>query len=240
MLIIWITSLSTFPMKDPPKIHMNTSCSGDKNTIIVVAGNKLRFDVEITGEPAPTVCWMKGEEVRNPSIQPIHTHKHTSYSGPLCINQCPAVSRWTARNEEWNMNFSGEVESPVTCGSCAFVMWHHSPQLSALFCLSLSVLSSVVGVWGRGKGPCGDGENPEQLCDWGGGERRWGLLLHHRDQPCWRGQGRTLCQDRGSVGFSHFSLFHLSFSSFLFLSFFSWFLWSSSWTEFCICQEILR
>uniref|UniRef100_A0A4W6CB14 Myosin binding protein Ca n=1 Tax=Lates calcarifer TaxID=8187 RepID=A0A4W6CB14_LATCA len=36
--------------------------SGNKNTIIVVAGNKLRLDVEITGEPAPTVCWMKGDQ----------------------------------------------------------------------------------------------------------------------------------------------------------------------------------
>ncbi len=34
-----------------------------QNTIIVVAGNKLRLDVEITGEPAPTVCWMKGDKV---------------------------------------------------------------------------------------------------------------------------------------------------------------------------------
>ncbi|XP_034075961.1 myosin binding protein Ca [Gymnodraco acuticeps] len=51
------------PRQDPPKIHMNTSSSGDKNTIMVVAGNKLRFDVEITGEPLPTVCWMKGEEL---------------------------------------------------------------------------------------------------------------------------------------------------------------------------------
>uniref|UniRef100_A0A8C2WW61 Myosin binding protein Ca n=1 Tax=Cyclopterus lumpus TaxID=8103 RepID=A0A8C2WW61_CYCLU len=47
---------------DPPKIHLDTSGTGSKNTITVVAGNKLRLDVEITGEPAPTVCWMKGDE----------------------------------------------------------------------------------------------------------------------------------------------------------------------------------
>lgn len=35
-----------------------------QNTIIVVAGNKLRLDVEITGEPAPTVVWSKGDQVR--------------------------------------------------------------------------------------------------------------------------------------------------------------------------------
>ncbi|GAA6096747.1 myosin binding protein Ca isoform X1, partial [Tachysurus ichikawai] len=46
----------------PPKIHLDTTGSlVNKNTIIVVAGNKLRLDVEITGEPAPTVCWKKGD-----------------------------------------------------------------------------------------------------------------------------------------------------------------------------------
>uniref|UniRef100_A0A8C7VN76 Myosin binding protein Ca n=1 Tax=Oncorhynchus mykiss TaxID=8022 RepID=A0A8C7VN76_ONCMY len=43
------------PRQDPPKIHLDTSSTGSKNTIVVVAGNKLRLDVEITGEPAPTV-----------------------------------------------------------------------------------------------------------------------------------------------------------------------------------------
>ncbi|KAK2893482.1 hypothetical protein Q8A73_015966 [Channa argus] len=51
------------PRQDPPKIHLDTSATGNKNTITVVAGNKLRLDVEITGEPAPTVCWMKGDQV---------------------------------------------------------------------------------------------------------------------------------------------------------------------------------
>ncbi|XP_069598293.1 myosin-binding protein C, fast-type-like isoform X3 [Ranitomeya imitator] len=47
------------PLEEPPKIHLD--CSGEKplNTITVVAGNKLRFDVPITGEPAPTVTWFK-------------------------------------------------------------------------------------------------------------------------------------------------------------------------------------
>uniref|UniRef100_A0A673NGV4 Myosin-binding protein C, fast-type-like n=1 Tax=Sinocyclocheilus rhinocerous TaxID=307959 RepID=A0A673NGV4_9TELE len=47
---------------EPPKIHLDTTGSFvNKNTIIVVAGNKLRFDVDITGEPPPTVCWKKGD-----------------------------------------------------------------------------------------------------------------------------------------------------------------------------------
>ncbi|XP_041941733.1 myosin binding protein Ca isoform X5 [Alosa sapidissima] len=50
------------PRQDPPKIHLDTTGSTvNKNMLIVVAGNKLRFDVEITGDPAPTVCWMKGD-----------------------------------------------------------------------------------------------------------------------------------------------------------------------------------
>ncbi|XP_020788815.2 myosin-binding protein C, fast-type [Boleophthalmus pectinirostris] len=51
------------PRQDPPKIHLDTSSGGNKNSITVVAGNKLRLDVEISGEPEPTVCWKRGEEV---------------------------------------------------------------------------------------------------------------------------------------------------------------------------------
>ncbi|CAJ0942171.1 unnamed protein product, partial [Ranitomeya imitator] len=42
------------PRQEPPKIHLDCSGGEHVNTIIVVAGNKLRFDVPITGEPAPT------------------------------------------------------------------------------------------------------------------------------------------------------------------------------------------
>uniref|UniRef100_A0A674NK04 Myosin-binding protein C, fast-type n=1 Tax=Takifugu rubripes TaxID=31033 RepID=A0A674NK04_TAKRU len=51
------------PRQDPPKIHLDTSGASSKNVITVVAGNKLRLDVEISGEPAPTVCWMRGDKV---------------------------------------------------------------------------------------------------------------------------------------------------------------------------------
>ncbi|KAM6898805.1 myosin-binding protein C, fast-type-like isoform 2-T2 [Lycodopsis pacificus] len=51
------------PRQDPPKIHLDTTGNMvSQNTIIVVAGNKLRLDVEITGEPAPTVVWTKGDQ----------------------------------------------------------------------------------------------------------------------------------------------------------------------------------
>ncbi|XP_030880509.1 myosin-binding protein C, cardiac-type isoform X2 [Leptonychotes weddellii] len=46
------------PRQEPPKIHLD--CPGRKpDTIVVVAGNKLRLDVPISGDPAPTVIWQK-------------------------------------------------------------------------------------------------------------------------------------------------------------------------------------
>lgn len=33
------------------------------NTVTIVAGNKLRLEVPISGEPIPRVVWMKGERV---------------------------------------------------------------------------------------------------------------------------------------------------------------------------------
>ncbi|OPJ75225.1 hypothetical protein AV530_008867 [Patagioenas fasciata monilis] len=54
------------PKQEPPKIHLDCSGKNAENTVVVVAGNKLRLDVPITGEPAPTVTWMKGDEVTLP------------------------------------------------------------------------------------------------------------------------------------------------------------------------------
>lgn len=60
-----IQLISISLLSDPPKIHLDTTGNMvSQNTIIVVAGNKLRLDVEITGEPAPTVVWSKGDQVR--------------------------------------------------------------------------------------------------------------------------------------------------------------------------------
>uniref|UniRef100_A0A8C9Y1A7 Myosin binding protein Cb n=1 Tax=Sander lucioperca TaxID=283035 RepID=A0A8C9Y1A7_SANLU len=42
--------------------HIGSGNMVSQNTIIVVAGNKLRLDVEITGEPAPTCVWSKGDQ----------------------------------------------------------------------------------------------------------------------------------------------------------------------------------
>ncbi|XP_040899803.1 myosin-binding protein C, cardiac-type isoform X3 [Toxotes jaculatrix] len=51
------------PRQDPPKIHLDCLGRTAESTIVVVAGNKLRLDVPITGDPAPTVVWTKGEKV---------------------------------------------------------------------------------------------------------------------------------------------------------------------------------
>uniref|UniRef100_A0A674BBD7 Myosin-binding protein C, cardiac-type n=1 Tax=Salmo trutta TaxID=8032 RepID=A0A674BBD7_SALTR len=60
------------PRQDPPKIHLDCMGHTADSTIVVVAGNKLRLDVPITGDPAPTVIWTKGEKVKVPS-SPIPT-----------------------------------------------------------------------------------------------------------------------------------------------------------------------
>ncbi|XP_078511200.1 myosin-binding protein C, fast-type isoform X1 [Lissotriton helveticus] len=49
------------PRQEPPKIHLDCQGTSHTNTIVVVAGNKLRLDVPISGEPAPTVSWYKGD-----------------------------------------------------------------------------------------------------------------------------------------------------------------------------------
>ncbi|XP_074481843.1 myosin-binding protein C, slow-type isoform X3 [Sebastes fasciatus] len=47
---------------DPPRVHLESMNFPD-NTITIVAGNKLRLEIPISGEPAPRVIWMKGERV---------------------------------------------------------------------------------------------------------------------------------------------------------------------------------
>ncbi|KAL7371039.1 hypothetical protein ABVT39_017021 [Epinephelus coioides] len=47
---------------DPPRVHLD-SLNFPDNTVTIVAGNKLRLEIPISGEPAPRVVWMKGERV---------------------------------------------------------------------------------------------------------------------------------------------------------------------------------
>uniref|UniRef100_A0A671MK17 Myosin-binding protein C, slow-type n=1 Tax=Sinocyclocheilus anshuiensis TaxID=1608454 RepID=A0A671MK17_9TELE len=55
---IWIN------FADPPRVHLEALNVQD-NTVVIVAGNKLRLEIPISGEPAPRVVWMKGERVRS-------------------------------------------------------------------------------------------------------------------------------------------------------------------------------
>lgn len=49
------------PFSDPPKLHLDGL--GENNTVTVVAGNKLRLEIPITGEPPPKVFWSRGDKV---------------------------------------------------------------------------------------------------------------------------------------------------------------------------------
>ncbi|XP_075046117.1 myosin-binding protein C, fast-type-like isoform X2 [Mixophyes fleayi] len=68
------------PRQEPPKIHLDCSGGEHVNTIIVVAGNKLRFDVPITGEPAPTVTWFKGVQEFKDTEGRVHIELRTELS----------------------------------------------------------------------------------------------------------------------------------------------------------------
>ncbi|XP_038637061.1 myosin-binding protein C, slow-type isoform X7 [Scyliorhinus canicula] len=48
-------------MIDSPKLHLDHLSKTPE--IVVVAGNKLRLDIPVTGEPMPKIVWMKGEKV---------------------------------------------------------------------------------------------------------------------------------------------------------------------------------
>ncbi|XP_048158337.1 myosin-binding protein C, slow-type isoform X4 [Corvus hawaiiensis] len=46
---------------DPPKLHLDGL--GENNTVTVVAGNKLRLEIPISGEPPPKVFWSRGDKM---------------------------------------------------------------------------------------------------------------------------------------------------------------------------------
>uniref|UniRef100_A0A669DCF6 Myosin binding protein Ca n=1 Tax=Oreochromis niloticus TaxID=8128 RepID=A0A669DCF6_ORENI len=87
------------PRQDPPKIFLDTGSSGGKNNITVVAGNKLRLDVQITGEPAPTVCWMKGDQVRKNWLSSFTSH-HTRVRYFICSVLSEAEGRVRVESEK--------------------------------------------------------------------------------------------------------------------------------------------
>uniref|UniRef100_A0A3P9QI21 Myosin-binding protein C, slow-type n=1 Tax=Poecilia reticulata TaxID=8081 RepID=A0A3P9QI21_POERE len=59
----------------PPRVHLE-SLNFPDNTVTVVAGNKLRLEIPISGEPAPRVVWMKGERVILDSGHRVHAETY--------------------------------------------------------------------------------------------------------------------------------------------------------------------
>ncbi|XP_041939795.1 myosin-binding protein C, fast-type-like isoform X8 [Alosa sapidissima] len=69
------------PRQEPPKIHLDvTGQMVSQNTIIVVAGNKLRLDTEISGDPPPTVQWMRGDKVIGTEAGRVRVESRTGLS----------------------------------------------------------------------------------------------------------------------------------------------------------------
>ncbi|XP_044062478.1 myosin-binding protein C, cardiac-type isoform X4 [Siniperca chuatsi] len=96
------------PRQDPPKIHLDCMGRTAESTIVVVAGNKLRLDVPITGDPAPTVVWTKGEKAS--SVKPDGEEK----GGP--------TSSWTLNDGEVVTEGDGRIHVETTKGHCVFTI----------------------------------------------------------------------------------------------------------------------
>ncbi|XP_056268541.1 myosin-binding protein C, cardiac-type [Pseudoliparis swirei] len=96
------------PRQDPPKIHLDCTGRTAESTIVVVAGNKLRLDVPITGDPAPTVIWTKGEKTS--SLKPDGEEKE----GP--------PSSWTMKDGEVVTEGDSRVHVETTKGHCIFTI----------------------------------------------------------------------------------------------------------------------
>ncbi|XP_037605774.1 myosin-binding protein C, cardiac-type isoform X3 [Sebastes umbrosus] len=96
------------PRQDPPKIHLDCMGRTSDTTIVVVAGNKLRLDVPITGDPAPTVVWTKSEKAS--TVKPDGEE-----------NGVPASS-WTLKDGEVVTDGDGRVHVETTKGHCVFTI----------------------------------------------------------------------------------------------------------------------
>lgn len=66
---------------DPPKIILD-GLDAD-NTVTVIAGNKLRLEIPITGEPPPKAIWSRADKVGSTCaciFTNVHiTHTHTPH-----------------------------------------------------------------------------------------------------------------------------------------------------------------
>lgn len=72
-------SQARFPFADPPKIILD-GLDAD-NTVTVVAGNKLRLEIPISGEPPPKALWSRADKVCHPPCAHTHAHTHAPLAG---------------------------------------------------------------------------------------------------------------------------------------------------------------
>ncbi|XP_041837085.1 myosin-binding protein C, cardiac-type [Melanotaenia boesemani] len=96
------------PRQDPPKIHLDCMGRTADSTIVVVAGNKLRLDVPITGDPAPTVIWTKQEKASSVKPDGEDNGEHTA--------------SWTLNDGGVITEGDGRVHVESTKGHCIFTI----------------------------------------------------------------------------------------------------------------------
>ncbi|XP_047660992.1 myosin-binding protein C, cardiac-type isoform X2 [Tachysurus fulvidraco] len=96
------------PRQDPPKIHLDCLGQTADSTILVVAGNKLRLDVPITGDPAPTVVWTKSDKDKS--------------KNPLGEGKGEPAFIWTLKDGEVLTDSSGRVHVESARGHCVLTI----------------------------------------------------------------------------------------------------------------------
>uniref|UniRef100_A0A8C7FG57 Myosin binding protein C3 n=1 Tax=Oncorhynchus kisutch TaxID=8019 RepID=A0A8C7FG57_ONCKI len=103
---------------DPPKIHLDCMGHTADSTIMVVAGNKLRLDVPITGDPAPTVVWTKGEKVLTEGDGRLHvesTKGHCIFTIEGADKQDEGLYSVIVRNPAGEDKADINVKVPLRC-----------------------------------------------------------------------------------------------------------------------------
>ncbi|KAI1882108.1 hypothetical protein AGOR_G00247290 [Albula goreensis] len=94
---------------DPPRLHLE-SLNFPDNTVTIVAGNKLRLEIPVSGEPAPRVVWMKGERV---ILDSGHRVRAETFSDHTCLTIDVAEREDTGNYNIVLQNEAGEDKATV-------------------------------------------------------------------------------------------------------------------------------
>ncbi|KAG9339877.1 hypothetical protein JZ751_022190 [Albula glossodonta] len=94
---------------DPPRVHLE-SLNFPDNTVTIVAGNKLRLEIPVSGEPAPRVVWMKGERV---ILDSGHRVRAETFSDHTCLTIDVAEREDTGNYNIVLQNEAGEDKATV-------------------------------------------------------------------------------------------------------------------------------